>query len=357
MTSELHHAAAVAIDGQRDTLAAATVADHFATGGADSQRYGARGREKCLEDAAYHLSFLRDAVATGCPSLFTDYIGWVKVLLTQLGIPAEDLAENLRSTERAIRRLLPTELADVAGAYIHAALRQLPHLPVVLPTCMADSGPLAPLAAVYLEALLRGDRRTASRLVLDTVEAGTPIKDIYLQVFQSSQYEIGRLWQMNEITVAQEHYCSAATQLIMSLLYPQIFGTEKIGHALVAACVQGDLHEIRIRIVSDFFELEGWDTFYLGANTPTAGILSAVEQQRAQVLALSATMTFHVRKVAEVIEAVRAAAACGDIKVLVGGYPFNVAPDLWQTIGADGCAPTAATAVSVANRLVEFVPS
>ena len=102
------------------------------------------------------------------------------------------------------------------------------------------------------------------------------MKDIYLQVFQRSQYEIGRLWQMNKLTMAQEHYCSAATQLIMSLLYPRIFDTKKIGARLVAACVQGDLHEIGLRIVSDFFEIEGWDTFYLGANTPTSGILDTL---------------------------------------------------------------------------------
>ena len=64
-------------------------------------------------------------------------------------------------------------------------------------------------------------------------------------------------------------------------------------------------------------------------------------------------MTFHVRAVADVIRAVRAAAACRDVKILVGGYPFNVASTLWQTVGADAYAPAAGVAVSIANRLVE----
>ena len=33
-------------------------------------------------------------------------------------------------------------------------------------------------------------------------------------------------------------------------------------------------------------------------------------------------------------------------------YPFNTAANLWRTIGADGYAPDAATAVDVARRLV-----
>lgn len=74
--------------------------------------------------------------------------------------------------------------------------------------------------------------------------AGTPVKEIHLHVFQPAQYEVGRLWQMNRITVAQEHYCTAATQLIMSQLYPHIFASVKNGCTLGATCVGGDLHEV-----------------------------------------------------------------------------------------------------------------
>ncbi len=349
----MHRAAATAIEGQREALAEAAVRNDYARRAAYLKGYGARGRDRYLQDTAYHLSFLADAVGTCCPSLFTEYVGWAKVLLTQLGIPTEDLAENLRCIQHVLWRLLPTELAEVACACIDLGLQELPQLPVELPTFLEDSAPLAQLAGAYLKALLGGDRQTASRLILEAVQSGTPVKDIYLQVFQSSQHEIGRLWQMNKITVAQEHYCSAATQLIMSLLYPRIFSSEKVGRTLVAACVEGDLHEIGIRIVSDFFEIEGWNTSYLGANMPTPGILDTLVQRRADVLALSATMTFHVRAVAEVIKAVRGAADCRDVKILVGGYPFNIASNLWQAVGADAYVPAAGPAVSVANRLLE----
>ena len=357
MTSDVHHAAATAIEAQRQALAEATVADDYSRRALYLERYGARGRERYLVDAAYHLAFLADAVGTRCPSLFTDYIGWAKVLLTQLGIPSDDLAENLRSTQRALGQLLPKDIAAVACEYVDVALQQLPQLPGELPTWIEDNAPLAPLSRAYLEALLGGDRQTASRLLLDAVESGAPLKDIYLQVFQRSQHEIGRLWQMNKITVAQEHYCSAATQLIMSLLYPRVFNTERIGRTLVAACVQGDLHEIGMRIVADFFELEGWDTSYLGANMPTSGIVDALVQRRPDALALSATMAFHARAVAQVIAVVRASTACRNVKILVGGHPFNVASTLWQAVGADAYAPSAETAVRVANRLIDAAPA
>jgi methanogenic corrinoid protein MtbC1 len=36
---------------------------------------------------------------------------------------------------------------------------------------------------------------------------------------------------------------------------------------------------------------------------------------------------------------------------MVGGYPFNIAPDLWKTVGADAFARDAMEAVAVAARL------
>ena len=350
---DLHHTAAAAIVENRAALAAASVEEDYARRPAHLARYGDRGRARYLEDASFHFAFLADAVDTSSPGLFSDYIGWAKVLLAQLGVPEVDLAENLRCSRRALERILAPELAQLASSYVDAALDRLPELPAELTSCIAPDGPLAALTVDYLDALLRGDRQRATDLVLGAVESGTPLRDVYLQVFQRSQHEIGRLWQMNKIGVAQEHYCSAATQLIMSLLYPRVFNSVRAGRTLLAACVQGDLHGIGARIVADFFEMEGWDASYLGADTPTPAIVDMLVQRRADVLALSATMTFHVHAVTAVVAAVRASPACRDVKILVGGHPFNIAPDLWREVGADGYGRDAVEAVRVATRLVE----
>ncbi len=212
--------------------------------------------------------------------------------------------------------------------------------------------PLAALARQYLETLLRGERRVASKLILDTVRDGVTVQDIYLSVFQPCQHEIGRLWQTNQVSVAQEHYCTAATQLIMSQLYPHIFATEKTGRSLVATCVGGELHEIGVRMVADFFEMDGWDTYYLGANSPANGLLETIESQQADLLAISATMTFSINAITDLIAHVRASDAGKEVRILVGGRPFNIATDLWQRVGADGCAPNAQTAIVAADRLL-----
>jgi methanogenic corrinoid protein MtbC1 len=316
------------------------------------ERYGDVGREKSLRDMGYHLTYLAESIGAADPALFAEYVAWLKVLFAGLGFPDEVLPTTLQCIRDVLKETFSEDMAEITSQYVEAGLARLRIAPSALPTLVEADLPLCGLARQYLDALLNGERHIASQLVLDAVKDGISVKDIYLHVFQRSQHEIGRLWQMNRISVAHEHYCTAATQLIMSQLYPYIFTSQKNGHRLVATCAGDELHEIGMRMVADFFEMEGWDTYYLGANTPAETVLQALEERQADVLSVSATMVFHVPAVAALIERVRGSDVGGRVRTLVGGHPFNVAPELWRQVGADGYARDAQEAVAVADRWV-----
>jgi methanogenic corrinoid protein MtbC1 len=351
--SDRHHRASQAIDAQRDGLSEAIVARQYELQAGLWKPYGSSGREKSVRDVGYHLTYLSEALTTSNPALFADYVAWVKVLFAGLEFPDKALVTTLECTRDALQERLPTDLNAVTSEYVAIGLDHLQQAPATLPTFLKEDGPGGSVAGHFLAGVWGGERRVASQLVLDSVAKGTSIRDVYLHVFQRSQYEIGRLWQMNQISVAQEHYCTAATQLTMSQLYPRLFSTDRIGRRLVAACVGDELHELGVRMVADFFEMEGWDTYYVGANTPAESILQTVMERRADILGVSATMTFHLRDVAALIVRVRGAPGGRDAAILVGGYPFNVAPDLWRQVGADGHARNAQEAVRLATRLLE----
>jgi len=208
------------------------------------------------------------------------------------------------------------------------------------------------LAQLYLTALMQGDRPAAGRAVHGALERGVSVPELYRYVFEPAQYEVGRLWETREINVAQEHYRTAATQMIMSELYPHIFTSQKSGRTLVSTCVSGDLHEIGLRMVTDLFEMAGWNTFYLGANTPADAVVETLVGRHADVLAISATIAHHQKQVVALIDAVRASAAARHVKILVGGYLFRANPELGHTIGADGVAVNAHDAMALADQLL-----
>lgn len=349
---ELARSAAQLLRANAEELAEAITSEHYRREPSLEARYGAIGREKCRKDAAYHLSYLNEALLTGQQALFDDYVAWAKVMLAGRGIGEDDLSRNLDVLRTVVTRNLDDQQARVVGAVVDAAIEKLRSQPSTPPSALETSGSFSELSRRYLEALLAGRRRDASEMILDAVQTGASVRDIYLKVFQPVQHEVGRLWQMNKISVAHEHYCTAATQLIMSQLYREIFSRKRTDRTFVAACVGGELHEIGMRMVADFFEMEGWNTFFLGSNTPNDSLIRMVCEEKADVIGISATITYHVDAVADLIRRIRENDSCREVKVIVGGYPFNIAPDLWREVGADGCASSAADSVDLARQLV-----
>jgi MerR family transcriptional regulator, light-induced transcriptional regulator len=309
------------------------------------QRYGKKGRTRCLEDARYHLKYLSEAVAAEEPVLFADYIAWANTMLTSRSIPVEDLLFNLEVMQSVLQEQLPDPMQIPVQEYVKLGIQELRVSKENL-TFLDPSQPLAELANRYLSALLRYERHVASELIFRAVENKTSIKEIYFYVFERCQYEIGRLWQSNVASVAQEHYCTASTQLIMSQLYPYIFRSDRSSRGtIVATCVSGELHEIGARMLCDLLEMEGWNTIYLGANVPAASIAGVLRDNHSNILAVSASMAFHIPAVREMIKAVRLASPA--TKILVGGYAFKIAPNLWRNVGADYWTKNASEAISL----------
>lgn len=343
-------AAARAIDADRAAIAAALVQREFERRPELLQRYGEAGQEKSRRDAEYHLAFLAEALRMESVQLFVQYVGWSKVVLASRGVDSQVFAFHLECMRDVLNGALPPVLSGLACRAVERALRELPQLPSHVPEFITEGQRFYRLARSYLDALLTWDRALASQLIFDAVEHAVTLEELYLHVFECAQREVGRLWQTNRVSVAQEHYCSAVTQMIMAQLYPKVFATSRHGGTMVATAVCGDMHEIGVRMIADVFELHGWNTHYLGANVPNDGVVQVVNGRQADVLAISATLAYHVSSVEQLIAAVRQSAVGAKIKILVGGYAFNLDPRLWRKLGADGYAMDLVAAASWSER-------
>jgi methanogenic corrinoid protein MtbC1/DNA-binding XRE family transcriptional regulator len=223
----------------------------------------------------------------------------------------------------------------------------------------AEQETLAPMSALarrYLELLVAGKREEAGRLVHEAVDPGHGVREIYRSVFERTLKEIGVMWRQEKLDVATEHYFSASTQLIMSQLYPRITAAsseDKKERVCLAMAVCGEFHEIGARMISDFLEMDGWKSFFMGSNLCNEDIIKALLDHEADLLALSATMFFNVESVARAVRSIRAVPALKDLVILVGGRPFNQEPDLWKKVKADGFARDADEALRLADRLAE----
>jgi len=290
-------------------------------------------------ETARLLSYLGDAFTTGSRKLADSFLSSQQFDFDCLASIRDCLAQELTAAER-----------EFVTACIDHALQREKTGPEASDSLILPENPCRALAQRYLATLLAKDRRAAREIITEAIAGGIDIRAIYLQIFQPVLYEVGRLWQLNRISVADEHFFTAATQSIMIELYQQIITGPRIGKTLVAACVGSELHEIGIRMVADFFELNGWDTYYLGAGVSQEAIVKAIVEKKADWVALSATMTCHIGNTRELIEEIRSAITDRSITIMVGGRPFINHRGLWQEIGADLWAEDAEQAIVVASR-------
>lgn len=313
------------------------------------KKYHREQLDRCLQDIEYHLSYLSQALSVNQVLLFEEYMHWVKILFEERNLSVDELQVNLEIIEEILSQHLPEERAHLSP-FIAGGQKGLTR-PSSQLTFLHEKNPYLQLAQSYLQSLLTQDRSHSLSLILPRVQEGMPPQDVYRYVFQPVMREVGYLWQRNRLSVAREHYCTATTQLIMSHLYPYLLNPSiEKDYRCISLCVSGELHELGIRMVADLLEMASWDTLHLGANTPQQGILELIQEKRVHLLAISATLTLNLGQVRDLIEAVQQSSPW--VKVMVGGYPFNLSGNLWQKLGAHGFAPDAQRAVQVARELV-----
>jgi methanogenic corrinoid protein MtbC1 len=137
----------------------------------------------------------------------------------------------------------------------------------------------------------------------------------------------------------------------MAKLFPRVAETPKHGRRFLGTCVEGELHEVGIRMVCDVFELRGWRSVYLGSANPIATILQTAGDQRPDAIGISIARDANLAAVTHLIKQLRARMP-RPAPILVGGRPFNAQPDLWRQVESDGSAANATEAVALAEKLL-----
>ncbi len=188
--------------------------------------------------------------------------------------------------------------------------------------------PAVQLMRDYLKVILAGKRKTALEMIMDAYRGGYSIPAIYTDVFQETLYEIGRLWESNRITVADEHMGTAITQYVMSNLYQHLEPSDTTRGKAVITGVQGELHQVGANMVADILESEGWDVMFLGTNVPPEGVIQAIRNNGANLFGISSTMFFNLPKVIHLVETVRKEFGEQAPRIMLGGGAFRMLQQL-----------------------------
>lgn len=179
------------------------------------QRFGTRGHELCRQDVRYHMEYLTAALDIGEMLPFCDYVRWVARVLEPRGIPRGHIAESLELLGDFLGEVLPPEDAVYAGAAITAG-RQAAADIAAPPAYLRYLARNPENADELLRALITGDQAAAIRFLKREMARGATLTEVCVRFIQPAMYEVGRLWQESQLSVAREHLATATANTVIS---------------------------------------------------------------------------------------------------------------------------------------------
>lgn len=320
-------------------------------GGPDPEGAGdGRDFRSAREHLFGRISVLAEALHFEAPEIVAADARWN--LETHRAREAETslLEQCLEALHDELANSLPTTAATHAQQYIQLGLRELRGGEATPVESYLEPGPHAETARALLLATLEGRTRDAESVLTEAMDTGADFVSLHHEVILPVQAEVGRLWQAGQIHVAVEHLTSQVIERSLSVLRSRAPRVNSVERTVLVSSIEGNRHQIGGRILADQFEREGWTSIYLGADTPSGDLLESIEHWKPDLVALSIGLWVHLRPAEQLISRIRGLGS--PVKVLVGGRPLTEIPRLWESLGADGSAGDAASAVALGTSLL-----
>ena len=311
------------------------------------QQFGPSAFDYWKDHFGQRIRELSAALAEQQPALFLSRVRWSRTAFHARNVPEVLLHESLVCLAEVLEEELPAACRQAPKEYLSAAVDSFETLAPESEE-LEPQDPETKLAMQYLLQVLEGNCDGAIRLIVDAHDQGMTLETTY-HVLVAAQREIGRMWHEAEVNVAEEHLVTSTTLRAMSILAYEAERQPFNGKTVVAAAVAGNVHDMGIRVVTDFFSFAGWRAICLGGDLPAAEIARAVNCFDASLVLLSAAMTTQLKSIRNTVAAIREINK--DCKIMVGGSALQDAPEIWQQLGADAYTATPLEAVRVANEI------
>jgi 5-methyltetrahydrofolate--homocysteine methyltransferase len=203
----------------------------------------------------------------------------------------------------------------------------------------------------FYKAISEGKMEEVKKLTQEALDAGEKADSVLKEGLLPAMEQIGIKFKNNEIYIPEVLIAARAMHAGMAILKPILSKSSATRSAkVIVGTVKGDLHDIGKNLVVMMLEGGGFDVVDLGIDVSPDKFVEAIKKHQPQVVGMSALLTTTMREMKGTIEAIQEAGLREQVKTIIGGAP--VTERFAKEIGADGCAPDAASAVDLVKSLV-----
>jgi 5-methyltetrahydrofolate--homocysteine methyltransferase len=199
------------------------------------------------------------------------------------------------------------------------------------------------------DAIIKGDQGTATDITTAALGEGVAPKSVLDDGLVAGMAVIGKRFKDGEVFIPEVLIAARAMKSAMAILEPELAkaGVEPVGRCIIGT-VKGDLHDIGKNLVAMMLKGAGFEVIDLGVDVPPETFVEKAKETKVHMVGMSALLTTTMPSMEKTVASLKEAGV--EAKIFIGGAP--VTQSYADKIGADGFAPNAAEAVTVAKTLV-----
>jgi len=197
---------------------------------------------------------------------------------------------------------------------------------------------------ILTEAVIKGDGNLVESEVNKALNEGADPQDIISEGLIGGMGIVGRRFREGEMFIPEVIMSANAMHKGLDIVKPLLTEAgQKLLGKVVIGTVAGDIHDVGKKIVSFLLEGNGFEVIDLGVDVQNETFAEAIEEHKPDILGMSALLTTTMPNMGSVIDLLEEKGIRDKVKIIVGGASVN--QDFADSIGADGYAPEAGSAV------------
>ncbi|MFP4460663.1 MAG: B12-binding domain-containing protein [Thermotogota bacterium] len=176
----------------------------------------------------------------------------------------------------------------------------------------------------FTDFIAKGEKERLIDCLIDSLDKKeVTVRELYKERILPSIEDFECPFQEDPLCIWKEHVRTSITRTVIEVIYPYLLKERKPfnGKKIIMTCPSEEYHELPLRVVSDWFELNGFNTIFAGGNTPLNALLLAVDYEKPDYLGLSVSNPYNLYRAQNIIEAIRQKDK--SVGIVVGGRAFN----------------------------------
>ena len=204
---------------------------------------------------------------------------------------------------------------------------------------------------ILAEGIMRGDASIVESEVNKALSEGAEARHILVNGLIGGMSVVGKRFRAGEMFLPEVLMSANAMHRGLDIVKPLLAKSgQKVTEKIIIGTVEGDIHDIGKKIVVFLLEGNGYEVTDLGVDVKAEVFAQAIEEREPVILGMSALLTTTMQNMGKTIDLLKEKGLREKIRIIVGGAPVD--EQFARSIGADGYAPDAGSAVELVGKLI-----